>query len=250
MTAQRPTHGTKRPGQRTRFDPELQSPPPQAPTQPANLTSSSQYHSAPDVWSVGDDSECDPDESVCLTQAPSLQEEAAHSLAPHSSSVSASTSVSVSAPTPCNTRQHPENSESVGQLEGQGAAVESVYLTQAPLTQVPVPPGNNSRSRAPTPVEMPTVPEAWVPPVLSQTSAVYLQQLQVLFTEIQAWSAKLRTCTSAQEHQHIYDVHQDLCRREQEIRYLLEARCTWEAQVAAYQQRMTDLSFVHNQNRR
>ncbi|KAG0353669.1 hypothetical protein BGX24_007202, partial [Mortierella sp. AD032] len=116
----------------------------------------------------------------------------------------------------------------------------SVSSSREPSSE-PAPPSAHVPPSAPTMSDMPTVPEAWLAPLHQEQLAIYAQQQRELFAQIKRVEETFLAGTSAQQNSPLYEWYHDLCRREQELRYMLEARQTWDAAVQIYRQRMTDL---------
>lgn len=94
---------------------------------------------------------------------------------------------------------------------------------------------------------MPTVPETWLSNIDQEQLKYYVQQQRDLSEQVKRANERLLSCNSAQEQAQLFEVQQDLCRQEQEFRYMLEARHTWDSLMNLGKQRLTDLAFVSRQ---
>ncbi|KAK3832825.1 MAG: hypothetical protein J3R72DRAFT_453685, partial [Linnemannia gamsii] len=176
-------------------------------TRPIDL---SQDSSASDDGSEEEYSEDDPDKTTLLERPPTLSPKEEPSDEPTSSSA----------------QEH--------LTQEQSAQEQSAHASSSAREQPP----------SPTLPDMPSVPEAWLIPLHPDQLAVYAQQQQDLFAQIMRVEERILDPNAVQERSFLYDLHQDLCRREQELRYMVEARQTWDAAVRMYTQRMTDLSYM------
>ncbi|KAG0257205.1 hypothetical protein BGZ95_005299 [Linnemannia exigua] len=250
MSSQRSRSGIKRPMQTSRFHPSQRTSPLRAQDLPRTIDLS-QDTSASDDESEEESSEGDPDETTSLQRPPQLSPDVEPSTEITPSSAQAQEQL---------TQVQPEQ-EQLTQLQPEQEQLTQVQLEHEQPMQVQSEPNLQTHEQSthdplstqeqpPVPIlneDMPSVPEAWTNPLHPDQLAVYAQQQQDLFAQIRRVEERILgifDLNAVQERSFLYDLHQDLCRREQELRYMVEARQTWDAAVHMYRQRMTDLSYM------
>ncbi|KAK3812536.1 MAG: hypothetical protein J3R72DRAFT_462783, partial [Linnemannia gamsii] len=229
MSSQYSNISVKRPMRNSRLRSSQNSPQLSAKdsTRPIDL---SQDSSASDDGSEEEYSEDDPDKTTLLERPPTLspKEEPSDEL---TSSSAQEHLMQVQS-----TQEQLAHDQLAQEQSGQeqSAHEQSAHASSSAREQPP----------PPTLPDMPSVPEAGLIPLHPDQLAVYAQQQQDLFAQIMRVEERILDPNAVQERSFLYDLHQDLCRREQELRYMVEARQTWDAAVRMYTQRMTDLSYM------
>ncbi|KAG0197861.1 hypothetical protein BGX33_000285 [Mortierella sp. NVP41] len=155
-------------------------------------------------------------------------------------------------PTPAS-QHHSESDDLSEEDDFEHEADETVCYSQRPFLQdekAPVLSPARDQSSVPVRSSVPApssgdasaAPEAWWTSLQQEQLVAYTQQQQELFAEAGQVNEKLFVCTSPQEHERLMMVMQNLAQREQELRYMLEARQAWDSYARMYEQRLTYLA--------
>ncbi|OAQ22186.1 hypothetical protein K457DRAFT_143562 [Linnemannia elongata AG-77] len=116
-------------------------------------------------------------------------------------------------------------------------------LPHAPaVSSAPVPSAPAPSSASVQPANAPATTEDWWTSLQQEQLVVYTQQQQELFAQAARVTEKLAACTSQEEYDQLVLVMRNLNQREQELRYMLEARHAWDSHVRMLEQRLTYLT--------
>jgi hypothetical protein len=172
--------------------------------QESGTPSSSQYQDATEAWSEDDNNEVGADETVCYSQRQLTQL--------------------------VNENEH-EAEETVDHSQRQETQRENEN-TQPPVRE---PVAVSVRG------DISNAHQSWWIALQQEQLVAYTQQQQELFSQIGKVMETFLACTEEPERERLWALITFLQEREQELRYMLEARQAWESLVLAHEKRLAYL---------